>query len=356
MSTVELTRETDGPGLVAALAEHGLDGRARRRGHDHLAVQVEDCDEARARPRDRGLARAAAAAVRPGADRRLHVRGLAACGLEPYTAPWPRSARRPTTSRSRSRRRSSPARSRPGTVLRQEQLSEQYQVSRTPVREALRRLAALGLVSFVPNRGVRVRTLSPRGAARGVPRPGRAREPRHRAGDAADHRGGPGGARRGRAAVRRADARAAAARPRGHPGRRARRELGAREPRLPRRDLRSRRRARSSSGWRRAPAGASSRTSSGPPGSTSTTSTSRTTSSTGRSARRSPPAAPRAPGCSPASTSSPRAGCSRRSSSRCGTARRASCAPRSCASGGRTRSPDEGLGSIAVQPSTRRRT
>ena len=47
----------------------------------------------------------------------------------------------------------------PGTVLRQEQLSEQYQVSRTPVREALRRLAALGLVSFVPNRGVRVRTL-----------------------------------------------------------------------------------------------------------------------------------------------------------------------------------------------------
>ncbi len=48
----------------------------------------------------------------------------------------------------------------PGTVLRQEQLSEQYQVSRTPVREALRRLAALGLVSFVPNRGVRVRTLS----------------------------------------------------------------------------------------------------------------------------------------------------------------------------------------------------
>jgi hypothetical protein len=43
MSTVELTRETDGPGLLEALAEHGL--VAELVGDEHLAVQVEDCDE-----------------------------------------------------------------------------------------------------------------------------------------------------------------------------------------------------------------------------------------------------------------------------------------------------------------------
>jgi DNA-binding GntR family transcriptional regulator len=48
----------------------------------------------------------------------------------------------------------------PGSVLRQEHLSEQFQVSRTPVREALRRRAALGHETDEPNRGVRVRMLS----------------------------------------------------------------------------------------------------------------------------------------------------------------------------------------------------
>jgi hypothetical protein len=45
MSTVELTRETDGPGLLEALAEHGLEGELVD-DHEHLAVEVADCDEA----------------------------------------------------------------------------------------------------------------------------------------------------------------------------------------------------------------------------------------------------------------------------------------------------------------------
>jgi DNA-binding GntR family transcriptional regulator len=49
----------------------------------------------------------------------------------------------------------------PGEVLRQEQLSDDFGVSKTPIREALRQLAALGLVALIANRGARVRSLSP---------------------------------------------------------------------------------------------------------------------------------------------------------------------------------------------------
>lgn len=48
----------------------------------------------------------------------------------------------------------------PGSLLRQGQLAERFGVSRMPVREALRRLGALGLISVQPKRSVRVRTVS----------------------------------------------------------------------------------------------------------------------------------------------------------------------------------------------------
>jgi DNA-binding GntR family transcriptional regulator len=49
----------------------------------------------------------------------------------------------------------------PGTRLREESLAASYQVSRTPIREALLLLSGTGLVALERNRGARVLALSP---------------------------------------------------------------------------------------------------------------------------------------------------------------------------------------------------
>lgn len=49
----------------------------------------------------------------------------------------------------------------PGQILKQEELAKQFQLSRAPVREALRQLEAEGLVVSYPHRGTVVAELSP---------------------------------------------------------------------------------------------------------------------------------------------------------------------------------------------------
>ena len=54
-----------------------------------------------------------------------------------------------------------------GARLRQEQLAAEYRLSRTPIREALRKLQAAGTVELVPNQGAVVRGTSVRDVREG---------------------------------------------------------------------------------------------------------------------------------------------------------------------------------------------
>jgi DNA-binding GntR family transcriptional regulator len=49
----------------------------------------------------------------------------------------------------------------PGTPLREEALSREYDVARHSLRSALRTLQGEGIVEIEPNRGARVKSLSP---------------------------------------------------------------------------------------------------------------------------------------------------------------------------------------------------
>ncbi len=53
----------------------------------------------------------------------------------------------------------------PGAKLNERELSEQLRVSRTPLREAIRMLAAEGLVALLPNRGAVAAQMSPQDVA-----------------------------------------------------------------------------------------------------------------------------------------------------------------------------------------------
>ena len=61
----------------------------------------------------------------------------------------------------------------PGAHLDEQEIASRHGVSRTPVREALRQLAAIGLVDLRPRRGAVAVAVSPyaSGEHRGVPLP-----------------------------------------------------------------------------------------------------------------------------------------------------------------------------------------
>ena len=78
-----------------------------------------------------------------------------------------------------------------GSRLRQEALAGEFEVSRTPVREALRKLQATGIVELLPNRGAIVRGPSARDI-QGLRGAGRARRARGGARSGPDQRPRPG--------------------------------------------------------------------------------------------------------------------------------------------------------------------
>src|SRR6266508_6921634 len=51
---------------------------------------------------------------------------------------------------------------RPGDVLSEQMLSAVFKIGRTPIREALQRLAREGLITILPRKGILVSDLNPR--------------------------------------------------------------------------------------------------------------------------------------------------------------------------------------------------
>ena len=49
----------------------------------------------------------------------------------------------------------------PGQVLSESELGEQLEIGRTPIREALQRLAREGLVTILPRKGILVTEINP---------------------------------------------------------------------------------------------------------------------------------------------------------------------------------------------------